>query len=144
MTLRDVGIRSAGRFKATAVAAYERADRSISLERFCRLSEVYGMAPDRLLLQILWRDANRPDPIIDLTQTSELPADERTSIGSFVRAVQAMRDGGEEQTITLRIQDLEVLATQNGYRLDAFIERLQPALVRDDPDELRGAIIRPS
>jgi transcriptional regulator with XRE-family HTH domain len=132
LTLRDVGVRSGGRFKATAVAGYERGDRSISLDRFCRLSQLYGMAPDRLLLQVLWRVAGRPEPMIDLTQVSELPADERESIGSFVRAVQAMRDGGAEQTITVRVQDLEVLATESGTRLDEFLERLQPALARAD------------
>jgi transcriptional regulator with XRE-family HTH domain len=132
LTLRDVGSRSGGRFKATAVAAYERGDRSISLERFCRLSQLYGMAPDRLLLQVLWRVAGRPEPMIDLTQVSELPADERENLGSFVRAVQAMRDGGTEPTITLRVQDLEVLATESGTRLDEFLERLQPALARVD------------
>jgi len=114
------------------VAGYERGDRSISLDRFCRLSQLYGMAPDRLLLQVLWRVAGRPEPMIDLTQVSELPADERESIGSFVRAVQAMRDGGAEQTITVRVQDLEVLATESGTRLDEFLERLQPALARAD------------
>ena len=132
MTLRDVGIRSDGRFKPTVVASYERADRSISLERFCRLSQIYEMAPERLLLQILWRIAGRPEPTIDLTQMSELPADERSSVSSFVRRVQAMRDGVEGETITLRVQDLEVLATVTGARLDRFLEQLRPILVQQD------------
>jgi hypothetical protein len=65
VTLRDVGMRSGGRFKPTAAAACERSERNISPERFCELSAVYGMAPERLLLQIMWRVAGRPEPRID-------------------------------------------------------------------------------
>jgi transcriptional regulator with XRE-family HTH domain len=53
LTLREVGERSGGELKPTAVAGYERAERSISLERFCALCAFYRMAPDRLLGEIL-------------------------------------------------------------------------------------------
>lgn len=53
LTLREVGERSGGEFKPTAVAGYERAERSISLERFCALCAFYGLAPDRLLAEIV-------------------------------------------------------------------------------------------
>ena len=132
MTLRDVGIRSAGRFKPTAVAGYERGDRSISLARFLGLSRLYEMAPERLLLQILWTMAGRPEPTIDLRQMTDLPADERSSVDTFIRQVQTMRDAGEGETITLRINDLEVLATMNGSRIDEFLEQLDPVLVQED------------
>jgi transcriptional regulator with XRE-family HTH domain len=53
LTLREVGERSGGAFTPTAVAGYERAERSISLERFCALCAFYGVAPDRLLAEIV-------------------------------------------------------------------------------------------
>jgi transcriptional regulator with XRE-family HTH domain len=53
LTLREVGERSVGAFKPTAVAGYERAERSVSLERFCALCAFYGMSPDRLLREII-------------------------------------------------------------------------------------------
>ncbi len=53
LTLREVGERSGGAFKPTAVAGYERAERGISLERFCALCAFYGLAPDRLLSEIV-------------------------------------------------------------------------------------------
>lgn len=128
MTLRDVGTRSGGRFKPTAVAAYERSERNISLERFCELSAVYGMAPERLLLQIMWRVAGRPGPRIDDGRLAELPKEERAAVGEFLQQVRRMRAGGGDRTIALRIRDLEVLATASGDRLDEFLECLRPAL----------------
>ena len=53
LTLREVGERSGGEFTPTAVAGYERAERSISLERFCALCAFYGVAPERLLAEIV-------------------------------------------------------------------------------------------
>ena len=131
LTLRGVGARSAGQFKPTAVAAYERAERSISLERFCELSRLYEMAPERLLLQILWRVAGQPEPTIDRARVAELPPEERVAVGGFLRKVQQMRSDGGDGTITLRIRDLEVLATVSGAKLEEFLEHLSPALVRD-------------
>jgi hypothetical protein len=42
-----------------------------------------------------------------------------------------MRSDGGNGTITLRIRDLEVLATVSGARLEEFLEHLSPALVPD-------------
>ena len=129
MTLRDVGVVSDGRFKPTAVAAYERAERSISLERFCDLARLYGMAPERLLAQIMWRIAGGPAPVIDEDKLQRLPQKERETLDGFIRQVRRMRGTTDEGTITLRIHDLEVLATVSGSRLDEFLERVRPVLV---------------
>jgi transcriptional regulator with XRE-family HTH domain len=67
LTLRQVGKRSDGAFKPTAVACYERAERSISLERFCELCGFYGVAPGLLLAEILEVVGGQPDLIVDLT-----------------------------------------------------------------------------
>jgi transcriptional regulator with XRE-family HTH domain len=129
LTLRDVGERSNGGFKPTAVAGYERGERSISLERFCELSELYEMAPERLLSQILWRVRERPETTIDRAKVSDLPAAERGTLSSFIDQVSRMRTDDHDGMITLRIRDLEVLATASGQRLDTFLERVRPALV---------------
>ena len=57
----------AGVFKATSVAGYERGERSITLERFCGLTELYGYAPERVLADILRRSEGGVQPEIDLT-----------------------------------------------------------------------------
>jgi len=69
LTLRDVGIRSDGRFTATTVAGYERAERKISLERFCELAVFYGVEPERLLAEALHSDDH--ELIVDLTPFEE-------------------------------------------------------------------------
>ena len=67
LTLKQVGERSAGTFKPTAVAGYERAERSISLEKFCELL-FYGVAAGPLLAEIMEAFGARPDLIVDLTR----------------------------------------------------------------------------
>ena len=128
MTLRDVGSRSNGRFKPTAVAGYERAERGISLERFCELAELYGMGPERLLLQIMWRLAGRPDPTIQHAKLPELPVEEANVVGGFIQKVRDLRGDADDEVITVRIQDLEVLATVSGHELREFLDHLEPAL----------------
>jgi transcriptional regulator with XRE-family HTH domain len=68
LTLREVGLRSEGAFSPTAVAGYERGERSITLERFCLLANLYGIPPDRLLAEIFGDTA---DVIVDLTPLEE-------------------------------------------------------------------------
>jgi transcriptional regulator with XRE-family HTH domain len=65
LTLREVGVRSGGRLTPTAVAGYERGERSISLVRFCELAYFYGIAPERLLAEALHPGDGRF--VVDLT-----------------------------------------------------------------------------
>jgi len=77
LTLRQVGERSQGAFKPTAVAGYERAERAISLERFYALCAFYGVAPTRLLAEIEAALGDPPELTVDLTkledQTTQSP-----------------------------------------------------------------------
>lgn len=128
LTLRDVGTRSQGQFKPTAVAGYERAERAISLERFCALAELYSMGPERLLVQIMWRIRGGPEPTIDRRRLPEVPADEAETVSDFIEGVRRLRGDAGGETITIRIQDLEVLATVSGRQLQVFLADLLPAL----------------
>ena len=72
LTLRQVSERSRGAFKATAVACYERAERTISLERFCELCEFYGVASAQLLAEIeVALDVRQSEVIVDLTRLED-------------------------------------------------------------------------
>lgn len=67
-TLRDVAVRSGGAFKPTAVAAYERAERSISLQRFCELAELCGVRPELLLAEVMMKRGGHGQEMVDLTR----------------------------------------------------------------------------
>jgi len=68
--LQEVGARSGGEFKPTAVAGYERGERRISLQRFCDLVAFYGIPPDRILAEVLHVD-ERPSSVVVLTDVEE-------------------------------------------------------------------------
>ncbi len=67
LTLSQVGERSAGAFKPTAVAGYERAERTISLVRFYGLCAFYGVAPTEVFAEIAEAVDGRADRLVDLT-----------------------------------------------------------------------------
>ena len=78
LTLRQVGERSLGAFKPTAVAGYERAERAISLERFYALCAFYGVAPTRLLAEI--EEALGVAPELDRRSDQARRHDDRTPV----------------------------------------------------------------
>lgn len=76
LSLRQVTVRSGGRFKPSSVASYERGERQISLERFFALAEVYEVAPERIAAAIAYRlehqgEDSRP-PVKDLVDIRDL------------------------------------------------------------------------
>jgi hypothetical protein len=58
-TLKGVERLSEGRFKASVVGGYERAERAISVSRFCEIAALYDVAAPDLLAQAL---TNLPVP----------------------------------------------------------------------------------
>jgi transcriptional regulator with XRE-family HTH domain len=48
-SLGEVENQTEGEFKASVVGAYERGERAISVQRFARLADVYGIPPAELL-----------------------------------------------------------------------------------------------
>ena len=72
LSLKLVEAMTDGEFKASALGAYERAQRTISVARLQRLAGVYRMPVDRLLPA---DDASGADAVIDLRDTAATPAD---------------------------------------------------------------------
>jgi len=56
LTLRAVRERSGDLFKPSAVGAYERGERGITLERFCDICRFYGVGPQIVLAKALERE----------------------------------------------------------------------------------------
>lgn len=82
-SLGDVESQTDGEFKASVVGAYERGERAISVQRFARLSDIYGTPPSDLL-------PARPDPdiVIDL---DVLAGEDGDLVDRYLAAIQMMR-----------------------------------------------------
>jgi len=95
-SLRDAARVSSGVFKVSTLASYERAQRTVPMERFLRLAFLYDISPVRLLADVLRRVEGRPSVRID------------------VRRVKSM--GGVEAAILdgVRSAGAEVLGTSSG------------------------------
>lgn len=82
-SLGDVETHTEGEFKASVVGAYERGERAISVQRFARLSAIYGTdASDLLPVQ------NDPELVIDL---DALTGDDGDLVDRYLAAIQMMR-----------------------------------------------------
>jgi len=127
-TLREVARRSEDRFKPTSVAGYERGERSISVERFCQLASLYGIAPDRLLGEAVRAWEGRPGIVIDLTQAEGLEGAQARLVAGFVDEVLQLRGERNPETITLRAGDLEALASASGRRPEELLEAVRDVL----------------
>ena len=136
LTLQGVWARSGGRFKPSALGGYERGERSISLERFVALANLYGVAADELLSEILanMSPAGRAPVIIDLNALAALgDEDEDVSgdarvVGEFVHAIRAQRGDYLTSVVSLRSGDVEALSRAIGVSSDALLSRFRAAL----------------
>ncbi len=82
-SLGDVETQTEGEFKASVVGAYERGERAISVQRFARLSDIYGTAASDLL-----PTPADPDLVIDL---DALSAEDGDLVDRYLAAIQMMR-----------------------------------------------------
>lgn len=141
MTLRQVAEASDGEIKATSLAGYERAERTISLVRFYSICWFFGVAPDRLLTLILAR-THPQQPVtpghlvVDLNRLSQPGSRESRSVEAYVTSVREARGLGGS-IISLRTDDLEILATETGKLPESLLHSLSPAakLAADRPSE---------
>jgi transcriptional regulator with XRE-family HTH domain len=130
LTLREVAALAGSRFKPSAIGGYERGERSISLERFCDLAELYGVPADRLLSQVLARvmPEGRVEVVVDLTRLELLPGEEPRIAAELIDRVRRQRGDLASAQITLRAGDLEALALAAKLAPGDLLRRLEPAL----------------
>ena len=132
LTLRELTRLSAGRFKATSVAGYERGERTISVERFCELCILYGVAPQTVLGDILVAVGKGSGQEIDLSRLETMQSAEGSLLSEFVRQIKALRREAASETIALRAGDIEVLATAAGKKPEELAEAIEPAVRKQD------------
>lgn len=82
-SLGEVETNTEGEFKASVVGAYERGERAISVQRFVRLSDIYGTAASDLLPV-----PSDPNLVIDLEALTE---DDGDLVERYLAAIQMLR-----------------------------------------------------
>lgn len=136
LTLRQVSSATEGRLRPSSVAGYERGERTISLERFCDLCQLYGIAPQALLADVIRALEGKREPVVDLRLLASLGSAEGALVSGFIRQIRALRREQPSDKIVLRMGDLEVLANAAGKKPDELIELLGPSIL-GEPEELQ-------
>ncbi len=128
LTLREAARASSGAFQPTTLASYERAERSLPIERLFQIAFLYDISPVRLLADALRRVEGRPSVRIDIRRVKSMGGAEAAILDGFIRNVLILRDQDVADTVSLREGDLDVLATATGRRVNEFYDAIGPAL----------------
>lgn len=118
LSLAQVEERSAGRWKAVVVGAYERGDRAITIERLAALADFYDVPISHVLPQEPCDDPGDADGTILLDLTRLADHDARTdavgAIARFARRIQLQRGDHAGRVLTLRDADVRTIALAAG------------------------------
>ena len=127
LSLADVEAQSEGRWKAVVVGAYERGDRAVSVARLAELAGFYGVP----LADILPGAEMEPAPdgtsrvVLDLTALPDSDADEVAAVARFAEQVRRRRGDHNGRMLSLRGDDVELLALAVGTSRDELLEHLR-------------------
>jgi len=132
LSLQDVQRHSNGEFKAAVVGAYERGERSLSLPRLQRLSQFFQVPISQFMPQDeSGRKTLEPLPsggvTIDLNRLERLSAPETAILDKFLRSIQMMRQDFNGKVLTIRRDDMRLLALLIDQSESAFADRLREA-----------------
>jgi len=132
LSLHDVEARSSLEFKASVLGAYERGERAISVPRLLRLSEIYEVPADQLLPRDADVEINLADGAselddaftIDLVRLHALDDPEAQVLARYASTIQLQRQDFNGRLLTIRRDDLRVLAAVLGRRPEDLGTRL--------------------
>ena len=132
LSLHDVEARSGMEFKASVLGAYERGERAISVPRLLRLAEIYRVPGDQLLPRtsdVEVDPTHRDDMFeegftIDLQRLRDLDDPEASVLARYAETIQLQRQDFNGRLLTIRRDDLRVLAAVLGRRAEDLSRRL--------------------
>jgi transcriptional regulator with XRE-family HTH domain len=134
LSLHDVEARSAHEFKASVLGAYERGERAISVPRLIRLAEIYAVPADQLLpreaefdIDLTDRDGTSFDEgfTIDLERLNSLDDADAAVLSRYAATIQLQRQDFNGRILTIRRDDLRVVAAVLGRSPDDLRVRLE-------------------
>ncbi|MCJ7436691.1 MAG: transcriptional regulator [Acidimicrobiia bacterium] len=134
LSLHDVEARSGKEFKASVLGAYERGERALSVGRLLRLAELFDVPAD----QLLPRDEEKPDIdlttasgtdsmagyTIDLVRLSQLQDADALVLSRYAATIQLQRQDFNGRVLTIRSDDVRVLAAVLGRLPEGLASRL--------------------
>ena len=131
LSLHDVEARSNMEFKASVLGAYERGERAISVPRLLRLADIYEVPSDQLLPKELFgTEINLADgadrPAVDLTHGITIDLQrlhdnddaDAAVLARFATSIQLERQDFNGRLLTIRRDDLRVLAAVLGHTIE--------------------------
>ena len=133
LSLHDVELSSREEFKASVLGAYERGERSISVPRLQRLARFYGVPVDQLLPRVAGEEGGRevggPHGVsgklrIDLVRLGEVEGPESAVLQRYVSMVQTQRGDFNGKVLTVRSDDLLMLASVLEQSPETLLSRL--------------------
>ena len=139
LSLHDVEARSGQEFKASVLGAYERGERALSVTRLLRLAELYDVPPDQLLprspdVEIdLTRGGEHGALTIDLVRLNELQEPDAEVLARYAATIQLQRQDFNGRMLTIRRDDVRVLAAVLGRTPEALKNRLDELGLRVSP-----------
>ena len=130
LSLHAVEVESNKEFKASVLGAYERGERSISAPRLLRLADFYGVRAEAMMPQpegviALPGDTSRESISLDLVGLAALYSPMAEAIRRYVSAIQIRRGDYAGKVMTLRRDDITVLASVLGTTNAALIADLE-------------------
>ncbi|HJW35163.1 MAG TPA: transcriptional regulator [Actinomycetes bacterium] len=130
LSLHDVEERSGKEFKASVLGAYERGERSISVPRLQRLAIFYGVPVDHLLPRLGPESAEPMTSAadeavcIDLEALESRSEPEAQTLNRYLSLIQTQRGDFNGKVLTIRRDDVRVLAAILDQSPGGLIERL--------------------
>jgi transcriptional regulator with XRE-family HTH domain len=130
LSLHDVQNASKMEFKASVLGAYERGERSISVPRLERLARLYQVPVDHLLPRTDGSDEGMPLEMsleklkIDLRRLERSNDPDGVVLQRYLNLVQIRRNDFNGKVLTIRSEDLRVLASVLDMSLDALAQKI--------------------
>ena len=142
LSLQAVEKTSSEEFKASVLGAYERGERTISVPRLQRLAQIYDVPVDQLLPADTSSPLSRASAgssttrgaagdrsgrkvTIDLQKLGDARGPERDLLRHFLASVQVQRQDFNGKVLTIREDDLRVMASMFGRSVEALLSRLE-------------------
>jgi transcriptional regulator with XRE-family HTH domain len=129
LSLYGVERKSGGRWKAVVVGSYERGDRAVSVARLAELAEFYGVPVGELLPQgdepASVGGGETSGLVLDLQQLRSLSTDDAAPLSRYVQSIQRQRGDYGNRVLSIRGEDLRVLALMFGVSVNQLIDKLR-------------------